>query len=42
MNLTHSVRLAMNGSDTIDKHGGEAIGYQGRKAARTTNSLVYG
>ncbi|HEY9300100.1 MAG TPA: IS5 family transposase [Phormidium sp.] len=29
----------LDGSHTIAKHGGEAIGYRGRKAARTTNSL---
>lgn len=29
----------IDGSHTLAKNGGEAIGYQGRKAAKTTNSL---
>jgi transposase len=29
----------LDGSHTLAKNGGEAIGYQGRKAANTTNSL---
>lgn len=31
--------VALDGSHTLSKRGGEAVGYQGRKAAKTTNSL---
>ena len=31
--------VQLDGSQTLAKNGGEAIGYQGRKAARTTNLL---
>ena len=31
--------MQLDGSHTAAKRGGEAIGYQGRKAAKTTNSL---
>jgi hypothetical protein len=30
---------SLDGSQTPAKNGGEAIGYQGRKACKTTNSL---
>jgi transposase len=31
--------MQLDGSQTLAKNGGEHIGYQGRKAARTTNGL---
>ena len=31
----------MDGSHTIAKQGGESVGYQGRKKAKTTNSLFF-
>ena len=31
--------IPLDGSHTLAKNGGAAIGYQGRKAARTTNLL---
>ena len=33
--------LQLDGSHTIAKQGGEAVGYQGRKKAKTTNSLFF-
>jgi len=31
--------IQLNGSHTPANNGGVAVGYQGRKAARTTNAL---
>ena len=31
--------MQLDGSHTLAKHGGEQVGYQGRKAAKTTNAL---
>lgn len=31
--------VQLDGSHTTARHGGEAVGYQGRKSAKTTNSL---
>lgn len=33
--------MQLDGSHTLAKNGGEHIGYQGRKAARTTNALFF-
>jgi transposase len=33
--------LQLDGSHTLAKQGGEAIGYQGRKKAKTTNALFF-
>jgi transposase len=33
--------LQLDGSHTIAKEGGEAVGYQGRKKAKTTNALFF-
>jgi transposase len=33
--------VQLDGSQTLAKNGGEHIGYQGRKAARTTNALFF-
>lgn len=33
--------LQLDGSHTIAKQGGEAVGYQGRKKAKTTNALFF-